>query len=162
MNPRSLSREPIVPAEQIPAIRALVVSADASYRRRAETVVGEVAAVAFALVAPAVADDVWWLVQHEHANVVVLDATDCEAAVADVIARLSALASELGVVVVCEHLTDAARDLRALPKWGWTSELRGAVQRARLDGSPLSRPRAPWIADRRDLRGVGRGPISRR
>jgi hypothetical protein len=149
-------------AEPVEAIRALVVAADGRYRERAETVIGEVAAVAFAHVAPTAVDDVWWLVQQERANVVVLDATDCEAAVADIVARLSKLAPELGVVVVCEHLTDAARDLEALPKWGWRRELRAAVQHARLDGSPLARPQAPWKADRRDLRGVTRVPINRR
>jgi hypothetical protein len=158
----SVSRESMGPAEAQPALRVLVVGADARYRDRAQTVIGEVAGVSFARVAPTGPDDVWWLVKRERAEVVVLDATDCEAAVTDVIARLAAVAPKLGVVVVCEHLTNAARELHALPKWGWTSELRGAVLRAQRDGSPLTRVRVPRKSDRRDLRGVARAPVSRR
>jgi hypothetical protein len=162
MKPVNVSRASPGSAAEARSLRVLVVGADARYRDRAQTVIGEVAGVAFAHVAPTSPDDVWWLVKREKAEVVVLDATDCEAAVADVIARLAALAPKLGVVVVCEHLTNAARELRALPKWGWTSELRSAVQRAKLDGSPLTRVRVPRQADRRDLRGVARGTLSRR
>jgi hypothetical protein len=162
MNHGNVSRESMGPAEAQPALRVLVVGADARYRDRAQTVIGAVAGVGFAHVAPTGPDDVWWLVKREQAEVVVLDATDCEAAVTEVIARLAAVAPKLGVVVVCEHLTNAARELHALPKWGWTSELRAAVQRARLDGSPLTRARVPRKGDRRDLRGVARAPLSRR
>jgi hypothetical protein len=162
MNPRSVSPQSMAPAEATTQIRALVVSADARYCERAQSVVGEVAGVAFALASPTGSEDVWWLVEHERANVVVLDATDCEAQVAEVVAKLATLAPALGVVVVCEHLTNAARELRALPKWGWTRDLRTAVQHAHIDGSPLAGPRTPWKAGRRDLRGAAPGQLSRR
>jgi len=162
MNPPSVSPQTAAGTDASTGIRALVLSADRRYRNRAVTVIGDVAEVVFAIVAPTAADDVWWLVRREQANVVVLDATGCEAAVADVIARLATVAPRLGLVVVCEHLTQPARELRALPKWGWTSELRAAVERAHVDGNPLARPRTPWQAGRRDLRGVARAPLSRR
>lgn len=160
--PGRMSTQSMTARQGTGAIRALVVAADGRYRVRAETVIGEVGGVAFALGAPTDPEDVWWLVRHERASVVVLDATGCEAAVQRVIAKLYAVAPRLGVVVVCEHLTDAARDLRALPKWGWTRELRAAVLRAQIEGSPLARPAAPWEAGRRDLRGVPAGPLGRR
>lgn len=162
MNPRSTSPESPAPGAPAQAVGVLVVADDPRYRERAVSVLTEVADVAFALAAPIAADDVWWLAQRARANVVVLDATGCEAAVADVVARLAALAPSLGVVVVCEHLTDAARELHALPKWGWTRDLRAAVQRAHIDGSPLERQRALWRRERRDLRGVAPGQLSRR
>jgi NAD(P)-dependent dehydrogenase (short-subunit alcohol dehydrogenase family) len=136
------------------AIRVLVVGTDARYRERARTVVGELGSVAFAVAEPSDPDDVNALVQRERADVVVLDATDCEAAVARVVAVLSAKAPRLGIVVVCEHLTAAARELNALPKWGWRSELSAAVQHAHIDGSALAMHRERWRGARRDLRGV--------
>ena len=103
-----------------------------------------------------------YLSRRERADVIVLDATGCEAAVAAVIAALADAVPRTGVVVVCEHLTPAAQQLGALPKWGWRSELRAAVQRASLDGSPLAL-RPTLKADmRRDLRGLAPGQISRR
>ena len=150
------------PAELRDAMSVLVIAADERYGERAKAVLGEVASVHVALARPLDPSDVWWLAREQHADVVVLDATGCEAAIARVVEELSTRAPRLGVVVVCEHLTDAARELHALPKWGWTRELRAAVQRAQIDGSPLLRPAAPWRATRRDLRGVSPGPISRR
>ena len=154
MNPASLSQPSPAAAQRSAPIRALAIGADAGYRERFETVVGEVGGVAFALAAPSDADHVWWLVQRERANVVVLDATGCEAAVARVVVALSALAPRLGVVVVCEHLTEAAHDLHALPKWGWRRELRAAVLRAQIDGSPLARVGELSHGARRELRAV--------
>jgi hypothetical protein len=42
----------------------------------------------------------------------------------------------VGVVVVCERPTAAARQLGALPKWGWTEDLRSAVESASVRGRP--------------------------
>ena len=139
-----------------------MVTSDARYGERAQRVLGELGTVTLALAAPADPDDVSWLVEQARAGVLVLDATGCEATVGRIVTALSESAPRLGIVVVCEHLTDAAHELRALPKWGWTRELASAVQRAEIDGSPLARPSALWSADRRDLRGVGRGLPARR
>jgi len=141
------------------ALRVLVVGVDEHYRERANAVIGELGGVTFADTRPTDPETVVALAGHEQADVVVLDATDCETAVACVVTALAVAAPRLGVVVVCEHLTDAARDLGALPKWGWTRDLRVAVQQAELDGSPLApRPAAlPRPDARRDLRGVTPG-----
>jgi hypothetical protein len=160
MNPASLSVHSMPAPRPAPAIRALVVGADARYRDRAQAVIGELGTVSFAIVVPIDPDDVLWLVRHERADVVVLDATGCEAAVAHVIVSLSAAAPRVGVVVVCEHLTDAARDLRALPKWGWTRDLRAAVQRALVEGSPLVGPQRPFRSQRRERRGLTPQPLT--
>lgn len=110
---------------------------DAGYHDRAQAVLGELGRVSFALAEPADADLVLSLVEHEQADVVVLDATGSEAAVKAVLNALAASDPRLGVVVVCEHLMGNERNLRALPKWGWTRDLRVAVQRARHDASPV-------------------------
>jgi hypothetical protein len=144
------------------SIRALVVGVDEGYRRRAQLVIGELGSVAFALVAPTDAADVAYLARRERADVVVLDATGCEVAVVAVIAALADVMPRIGIVVVCEHMTPAAQRLLALPKWGWRSELRGAIQRAAIDGSPLAL-RPTLKADmRRDLRGLAPGHLARR
>jgi hypothetical protein len=143
-------------------IRVLVIGVDARYRDRAQTVIGELGPVAFAVAEPTDPDAVAVLAHRERADVVVLDATGCEAAVAKVVAALAAKAPRLGAVIVCEHLTEAARSLNALPKWGWRSELSAAVQHARIDGSPLSLSRARWRSERRDLRGVAPASALRR
>jgi hypothetical protein len=158
----SLSPKSMAPGKPVTSIRALVVGADEGYRRRAQLVMDELGSVAFALVAPTDAGDVAFLARRERAEVVVLDATGCEVSVAAVIAALADVMPRLGVVVVCEHLTPAAQQLHALPKWGWRSELRGAIQRGSIDGSPLGlRPRVE--ADlRRDLRGLAPGHLPRR
>lgn len=145
-------------------VRVVVIGADARYRERAQTVIGPLGSVAFAVARPDDPGDVAVLAQRERADVVVLDATDCEAAVARVVAALAATSPRLGVVVVCEHLTDGARELGALPKWGWRSELSAAVQHAQIDGSAhsLARSRERWRAGRRDLRGVTPAAGSRR
>jgi chemotaxis response regulator CheB len=143
-------------------VRVLVVGTDARYRERARTVIGELGSVAFAVAAPTDPGDVCALIQRERADVVVLDATGCEAAVGRVLAALTAKLPRLGVVIVCEHLTDAARELNALPKWGWRNDLRAAVQLAHLDVSALARSSERWRSGRRDLRGVARPSASRR
>jgi len=162
MDGGSLSPKSMAADASAASIRALVVGADVAYRRRVETVLGEIGSVVFALSAPTDPSDVAYLAQRERPDVVVLDATGCEVAVVAVVAALADVMPRIGVVVVCEHLTPAAQQLGALPKWGWRSELRGAVQRASIDGSPLGlRPRLE--ADmRRDLRGLAPGHLLRR
>ena len=150
LNPQSMAAA----ADGAAVVRVLVIGTDARYRERAHAVIGALGSVVFAVAEPCDADDVAVLARRERADVVVLDATDCEAAVALVVAALAAKLPRLGVVVVCEHLTEAARRLNALPKWGWRSELSAAVQHANIDGTPLARSRERWSAGRRDLRGV--------
>jgi hypothetical protein len=117
-------------------IRSLVISSDAAYRNRVRKVVGDLGPVLHAIFAvrdcgePA---DVVALVQQENADVIVLDATDCEERARRVIAVLADDVPRVGVVVVCEHSTAGARRLGALPKWGWTQDLRTAVERAYAD-----------------------------
>jgi hypothetical protein len=154
--------QPATAAARPALINALVISADARFHQRAEAVIGEVGEVSSAPMAPADGADVAWLVEESCADVVVLDASGCEAAVASAIAALAATAPRLGVVVVCEHLTSAARGLGALPKWGWMRDLRVAVQHAYIDGSPLTPPRERLHAARRDLRGVAPSSAARR
>ena len=149
--------------DRMSALQVLVVGTDEHYRERAQAVVGEIGSVTFAGVEPADPQTVAELAVHDQADVVVLDATACEEATARVVAALATAAPRLGVVVVCEHLTAAARELGALPKWGWTRDLRVAVQHAQIDGSPLAmRPTDRLLAGRRDLRGVAPGSIARR
>jgi CheY-like chemotaxis protein len=158
-----MSRQSMAVGDRTSAAQVLVVGTDAHYRERAHAVLGELGSVTFAAVQPADPGTVTELASHEQADVVVLDATGCEAATASVVAALATAAPRLGVVVVCEHLTDAARDLGALPKWGWTRDLRVAVQHAQIDGSPLARrPTDRLLAGRRDLRGVAPRSIARR
>lgn len=163
MNPVSVSERSIPPGGHPDTIHTLVVGADAAYHDRARAVLGELGSVAFALQAPADAAVVSSLVHDEQAAVVVLDATGCETEVQAVIAALAAEAPRLGVVVVCEHLTGGERDLPALPKWGWTRDLRVAVLNARHDGSPFV-PRATLAAaaTRRELRAGARVRAGRR
>ena len=158
---RAIPQAP-APAARPTPLNALVISADARFHQRAEGVIGEIGAVSSAPTSPADASDVAWLVKQACADVVVLDASGCEAAVAGVIATLATSAPRLGVVVVCEHLTSGARALGALPKWGWMRDLRVAVQHAYIDGSPLTPPRERLHAMRRDLRSVAPGSFPRR
>jgi hypothetical protein len=162
MSRGSLSRQPIAAEGRVTAPRVLVVGTDLRYGERAHRVIDELGSVTFAVAEPTDPDAVGGLAQHEHADVVVLDATGCEASVAGVVAALALAAPALGIVVVCEHLTDPARELGALPKWGWTRELRDAVQHAHIGGSPLAPARIPLRDARRDLRGAAPGSIARR
>jgi CheY-like chemotaxis protein len=142
-------------------IRTLVLGDDLAYRERALAVIGELGPVSFASLA--VCDDltdVLALVRHEHPDVVVLDATAGETAAARIIAGLAGASPPVGVVVVCELSTAAARRLGALPKWGWTQDLRSAVEVAYAHGNPrvadgllmhdTPRPAGPlagWVED---------------
>jgi hypothetical protein len=120
-------------------IRSLVLGSDLSYREHALAVLGVLGPVAFTTVdlaergSPA---DVLALVRAERPDVLVLDATGREAAVARVIDALVSAAATVGVVVVCEHSTATARQLGARPKWGWTEDLRRAVELASVAGVP--------------------------
>jgi len=101
-------------------IRSLVLGSDLGYRDRALAVLGGFGPVVFAIMALWECDelgDVMGLMRQEHPDVVVLDATGCEAGVERVILELADVAPRIGIVVVCEHSTAAARRLEALPKW---------------------------------------------
>ncbi len=119
-------------------IRTLVISADRDYRERAMTVLSELGPVSFAVMSLGDAGDVVGLVQSEHPDVVVLDATGGETAARQVIAALAEAAPRAGILVVCHHCTDAARELRALPKWGWTRDLSAGVELAYREGNPMA------------------------
>lgn len=134
-------------------IRTLVVSADPAYRERARRVLVPLGPVAVAVVGPGAPGDLVSILAHGSADVVVLDASDDEASARRAITALAETAPRTGVVVVCQHCTPAATDLRALPKWGWTQDLLAAVAHAADDGNPTiptarrrlrrSRPPAP-------------------
>ena len=118
-------------------VASLVLGADAAYRERALAILGALGPVAFASVAlrgGADSADVVALVASEAPDVVVLDATGREDGAASAIAALAAASAAVGIVVVCEQSTAAARRLGALPKWGWTQDLRRAVEHAALEG----------------------------
>lgn len=151
--------EPLAPVVRLRPIRMMVISPDIAYRERAWTVLCELGSVSFALTALTEPDDIAGLLQDEPADVVLLDATGCETAAREVIARLAEASPRTGVVVVCHHCTEAARRLRALPKWGWTQDLRAAVELAYCEGNPLS----PGIGSLRRRRSWQRmaGPLRR-
>jgi CheY-like chemotaxis protein len=143
--------ESLAPVIRLRPVRTLVLSPDLAYRRRALTVLSDLGPVSFAPAAPAHADAVAALLLHEQPDVVLVDATDCEAAARELIATLTETAPRAGIVVVCQHCVGAALDLRALPKWGWTQDLRAAVEAADREGNPLRRGtlgslrrRSPW------------------
>ena len=137
-------------------IRSLVLADDAAYCERVSSILGDLGPVICAIttaserVEPA---DVVALARGENADILLLDATDCEAGAERVIAALAEHVPRVGVVVVCQHSTAAARRLGALPKWGWTQDLRNAVEgahadrRRRITGAlPAGRPTPPRTA----------------
>jgi CheY-like chemotaxis protein len=142
-------------------IRTLVLGDDLAYRERALAVIGELGPVSFASLAGCDdLADVLALVAHERPDVVVLDASAGEEAAVRVIGGLAGAAAPVGVVVVCEQSTAAARRLGARPKWGWTQDLRSAVEGAYAHGHPrlpellptsdAPRPAGPlagWVED---------------
>ncbi len=130
----------LAPVIRLLPIRTLVVSRDLDYRARAVTVLSQLGPVVFVVAAADDPDAVAGLLLEHDAHVVVLDATGCEDAVRAVIDALAASAPRTGVVVVCHHCSTAARRLRALPKWGWTQDLRAAVELAYRAGSRRHRP----------------------
>jgi methylmalonyl-CoA mutase cobalamin-binding subunit len=132
--------EQLAPLYRLRPIRTLVVSDDLDYKDRALTVLSELGPTAFATGSLSDPDDVVKLVAAKRADVVVLDATGCHEDAATIICKLADALPRVGVVVVCQHCSDAARELDALPKWGWTQDLRAGVERAYGEGNPL-RPR---------------------
>lgn len=133
----SAAVETMAPVIRLHPIRIKVITTDAAYRERAWKVLGDLGRVSFVVTALDPADDIASLLRAEPADVVLLDATGCEAAARKVIAKLADSAPRTGVLVVCHHCTEAARELRALPKWGWTQDLRAGVELAYRDGNPL-------------------------
>lgn len=133
---RPAATEPLAPVIRLRPIRITVISTDVAYRERAWTVLSELGRVSFVVSSLAEPDDIAGLLRAEPADVVVLDATGCETAAGKVLATLAAKTPRTGVVVVCHHCTQAARELSALPKWGWTQDLRAGVERAYRDGNP--------------------------
>jgi hypothetical protein len=134
-------------------IRSLVVAIDGVYCDRARSVLGDLGPVVCARAAAwecAEPAEVVALVREEHADVLLLDVTGCEAQAGQVLTAVADSVPRVGVVIVCEHSTAAARSLGALPKWGWTQDLRNAVERAhaertlRITGAlPAARRAAP-------------------
>ena len=131
-------------------IRSLVLADDAAYCERVNSILGDLGPVICTIttaserVEPA---DVVALARAENADIVLLDVTDCEAGAERVITALTEHVPRVGVVVVCQHSTAAARRLGALPKWGWTQDLRNAVEGAHADrrrrvtgAAPAGRP----------------------
>lgn len=149
--PGSAATPELAPVIRLRPIRTLVISPDLAYRDRAWTVLSELGPVVYTVASLDEPEDIACLLAQERADVVLLDATACEAAAGNVVAALAASAPRTGVVVVCQHCTPAARALQALPKWGWTQDLRAAVELAYREGNPLCpttlsalRRRASW------------------
>lgn len=135
------------PVARLHPIRSLVIGGEDSFRAHVLAVIADLGPVAFASAGMTGAEDaadVVALVRHECPDVVLLDATGRETGVHGVLAALAEALGDVGVVIVCEHSTPAARRLGALPKWGWTQDLRGAVERAFVNGrSPARSPAGP-------------------
>ena len=127
----------LAPVIRLRPLRTTVISPDIAYRDRAWTVLSPLGPVHFALTSLYASQDIAGLLAQEPADVVVLDATGCEAAAPAVIDALARVAPRTGIVVVCHHCTHEARELNALPKWGWTQDLRAGVEHAYRDGNPL-------------------------
>ena len=130
--------EALAPVVRLRPIRTLVVSSDRAYHERATAVLAPVGSVRFATGALLDPDEIAAQVVQERPDVALLDATDRESAVRAVVEALAEAAPRTGIVVVCHHCTPAARELAALPKWGWTQDLRAGVERAYGEGNPLS------------------------
>lgn len=140
----------VAPVIRLRPIRTLVISPDLAYRERAWTVLSELGPVSFTVATLSDAEDIAGLLHDERPDVVLLDATGCETAAREVITTLAGTSPRTGIVVVCHHCTEGARELQALPKWGWTQDLRAGVELAYGEGNPLSpalsslRRRSPW------------------
>jgi hypothetical protein len=117
-------------------ISVLVAGNDLLFRERALDVLADLGPVTFAALAPGGRDELLAVVGEQRPDVVVLDATGCEAATGRLIVALAQIGTPTGVVVVCDQATAGARRLGALPKWGWTQDLRRAVELASLGERP--------------------------
>ena len=155
---RSPSLAPVI---RLRPIRTLVISPDLAYRERATTVLSELGPVSFAGTSPEDPDHIAGLLTQAPVDVVVLDATGCENAARRVVAALADVAPRSGVVVVCHHCTEAAREIGALPKWGWTQDLRAGVELAYREGNPLC-PGGLSVLGRRSPWQRMAGPLRRR
>jgi DNA-binding NarL/FixJ family response regulator len=141
------------PVVRLHPIRSVVLADDAAYCERVRSILGDLGPVICAATAAterAQPADVVALARSENADILLLDATGCEADAQRVVAALAESVPRVGVVVVCQHSTAAARRLGALPKWGWTQDLRNAVElahadrRRRITGAlPARRPPLP-------------------
>lgn len=150
LHPAPAEPSELAPVIRLRPMRILVISPDRAYRDRAMTVLADVGSVSFAMTS-LTERDVAALVAEERPDVVLLDATGCESVARKAIATLAETAPQAGIVVVCHHCTEAARELSALPKWGWTQDLRAGVELAYREGNPLRpgslsslRRRSPW------------------
>jgi hypothetical protein len=132
--PETEGRQP-APVIRLHPVRTLVVSRDLAFRQRAVTVLGDLGVVSFAVASPCLVDDVVALLEDEHPNVVVLDASGCCPSVATVVCQLSEVAPNVGVVLVTGR-EDRCVGLHTLDKWGWAEELSRAVRAAYHDGNP--------------------------
>lgn len=126
----------IAPVIRLHPIRTLVLSRDLGFRQRAVTVLGDLGVASFAVASLEIADEVVGLIERERPDVVMLDATGCEPAVARVVYELSHVAPRIGVVLVATR-GEGAHRLQTIDKWGWAEELSGAVQDAYRRGNPL-------------------------
>src|SRR5688500_15025358 len=127
---------PLARVVRLRPIRTLVVSRDLAFRQRAVTVLGDLGVASFAVASLEMADEVVELIERESPDVVMLDATGCQPAVARVVYNLCAVASRIGVVLVATR-SEGAHSLPTLDKWGWAEELSRAVQDAYRRGNPL-------------------------
>lgn len=118
------------------SIRTLVIARDLAFRQRAMTVLADLGVVSFAIAGADQRERVLALIEHEHPDVVVLDATGCARAIGSLVYELYELAPRMGTVIVASS-ADHRLDLPALPKWGWAADLSHAVQEAYHHGNPL-------------------------
>jgi len=127
----------MAPVVMLRTLRTLVVARDLSFRQRAVTVLVELGPVAFAMTALDDTDEIVALVERQHADVVVLDATGFAWAVPQVMTVLCNVAPHVGIVVVNGGAGDSSRPRSVLPKWGWAADLSEAVLHAHRFGNPL-------------------------
>lgn len=135
---RPLPATALAPVIMLRPIRTLVLARDLAFRQRAVTVLGDLGPVAFAIVDLGVPERVIALIREQRADVVVLDVTGCAPAIAGVVTELCERAPRVGVVVVSDDVAVRTHGHRALPKWGWASELIQAVQHAYHRDNPLN------------------------
>ncbi|MGH2841935.1 MAG: hypothetical protein ACRDKY_14025 [Solirubrobacteraceae bacterium] len=118
----------LAPVIMLRPIRTLVLARDLAFRQRAITVLRDLGPVAFAIVDLGAPERVIALIREQRADVVVLDITGCAPAAAGVLTEIRDRAPMVGVVVVSDEVEVRSHANRALPKWGWASELTQAVQ----------------------------------
>ena len=119
------------------SIRTLVIARDLAFRQRAMTVLADLGVVSFAIAGIDARDHIHTLIDAEHPDVVVLDATGCANAIGGLVYELYEHAPRMGVVLVSSTLKGDRLGLPTLPKWGWAADLSRAVQEAYHHGSPL-------------------------